>query len=404
MTEAKTRGKPAISLRGLARAAIRGGAVALAIFSLTMTFPRKFGGDLTAFLASGHAIDHGLNPYLPPRELGWGSDSTGGPNANPPLSLLLFQPLSRHDPLAVARGLFVSSVALYLACLGLIWHRWPGISLHRPLWALAMTAPWYTVPIGQIYLLLLPLVLGAAMLLERNHETAAGLLIGALVAVKPNFVLWPALLLLAGYRRQALAAAFSALALSALPLLIYGPDVYRQWLASSEGFMTIKRVLPVDMSLLKMCHLIGLPWLVLPLGGAALAVAACRAWRRQLSLPHLHALALAVSLLVSPRAWVGYLVLLVPFLLQLRWSPSLRIVALTFVLPSALVWHLVDTQPALGWLTWPYPLAFLLLCVSLLLAPHLGSASERQRAGPAQPASPAAVAHINPAKRTPRTP
>lgn len=397
-------GRPFLTIRGLVRAAIRGGAVALAIFSLTMTFPREFGGDLTAFLASGHAIDHGLNPYLPPRELGYGSDSTGGPNANPPLSLLLFQPLSRHEPLAVARGLFVCSLVLYLACLGIVWRRCPGTSLHRLLWALAMTAPWYTTQIGQIYLLLLPLVLATALLLERGHETAAGVLIGALVAVKPNFCFWPALLLLAGYRRQALAAALSALALSALPLLIYGPDVYGQWLVSSEGFTTFKRVLPVDMSLLKMCHLLGLPWLVLPLGGAALAVAACRAWRRQLSLPHLHALALALSLLLAPRAWVGYLVLLVPFLLQLRWSPSLRIVALAFVLPSALVWHLVDTQPALGWLTWPYPLAFLLLCVSLLLARNLSSASERQRGDPAQPASPAAVAHINPAKRTPRTP
>jgi len=81
-----------------------------------VTWPGKLSGDLVAFMASGYAVEHGLNPYLRPAQLIAGS-GTGGPNANPPLSLLVFGPLSRLDGVLVARGLCVLSLLVYLGCL-----------------------------------------------------------------------------------------------------------------------------------------------------------------------------------------------------------------------------------------------------------------------------------------------
>lgn len=369
MPNTRTRGKATLTLRGLLRAAPVGVAVLLIVLNLVSSWPASVRGDLPALLASGCAVDQGQNPYLRPSELGWTHDLLAGPNANPPISLLLFQPLSRADPLIAARGLWVVSLAVYVASLAVLRHRKPDIPPRRFLWALAMTAPWYTLTMGQIYILLLPLVLGASIMLESKREIAAGLLIGCLVAIKPNFVLWPALLFVAGYRRTALSGAIAALALSALPLPLYGIDVYRQWLASSEGFLTMSRVLPVDMSLLKVCNLLGLPWLAPPLDLLALLAVALRARRGTLSHAQLHAVGLGISLLLAPRAWVGYLVLLLPFSLALPWSKGSKLTAGLMLLPAPLLWIVWESHPALAWLTWVAPLILALQIVSLLALP-----------------------------------
>ena len=70
----------------------------------------------------------------------------------------------------------------------------------------------------------------AWILLERKKEIWAGILIGLVVAMKPNFAVWPALLLLSGTYRPALASIATVAVVSAIPLAVFGPEIYRQWL------------------------------------------------------------------------------------------------------------------------------------------------------------------------------
>ena len=93
-----------------------------------------------------------------------------------------------------------------------------------------MAGFWDTLALGQIYM---PLVLAGAsawLLLERGEGAWAGFLMGLVVAMKPNFLVWPVLLLLSGHRLPALVSVATAAAISAIPLIVFGPEVYRQWL------------------------------------------------------------------------------------------------------------------------------------------------------------------------------
>ena len=85
-------------------------------------------------------------------------------------------------------------------------------------WASALAGFWDTLFLGQIYLPLVLAGVAAWLLLERGAGLWAGLLIGIVVAMKPNFLVWPVLLLLSGHYRSAVAAFVIASAISLIPL------------------------------------------------------------------------------------------------------------------------------------------------------------------------------------------
>ena len=329
--------------------------------NLGVTWPREHRGDLDAFLASGRAWDLGLDPYLPPQRVLPVSPSLG-PNANPPIWLFLFVPLARLEPGFALRLVWGASLTLYLLCLGfLVWQAAGPVPARRVAWALAMTAPWYTLALGQMYCLLLPFMVGAWCALEKERRLVAGLCLGALVAAKPNFAFWAVLLLVGGQAPVTLTAALA----SALPLAAFGSQVYRQWLAVGAGFAAVWRLIPADMSLMALSARLGVPELGMPLSGGLLLgttwlVARLRPQGRASS-----KLALTATLIASPRAWVGYGVFLVPLFLERRWTWPVRAAALLLLAPWWLVWGLAEVRPAFSFgLGLIYPLALALLLVS----------------------------------------
>jgi hypothetical protein len=326
--------------------------------------------DFGSFVASGRAAKEGLNPYgiypLTLRVELPGFESWN-PNLNPPISALLFQAFDVADPHLVYRVWRWISVAFYAAAVFLLVRRFNSLKAAIfALWAFALAGFWDTLFLGQIYLPLVFAGVAAWLLLGRGAGLAAGILIGLVVAMKPNFLVWPALLFLSGSYRPAVTAVVTAGAVSLIPFALYGPDVYLQWfeLVASDQ----ERVLFLtNGSFAGLAARAGLPFLGPLLGLALLAgLAAWAFWRRPDALTA-SALALVAALLASPLGWIHYTLFLLPVILSHWHRLGMRVVALLLIIPVPFIidqlakpaWIQLTIGSVYGWA--------LVLCLCLLL-------------------------------------
>ena len=348
--------------------------------------------DFGSFVASGRAAREGLNPYgvypLTLRVELPGFESWN-PNLNPPISALLFQLFDLADPETTLRVWWWISVAFYAATVALMVARFaagqpPVSTVAAALWALALAGFWDTLFLGQIYLPLVFAAVAAWLLLERGAGIGAGVLIGLVVAVKPNFLVWPVLLFLSGARLPALAALGIAAVVSAIPLAVYGPEVYRQWLelvASDRErafFLT-------NASFEGLAARAGLPGLGLILSVVMLAGLAAWAFLQRPTVLRASALALVAALLAAPVGWIHYTLFLLPVFFSLWHRPSVPLVGLLLIVPVPAI---IDqfTKPAWVQLTfgsvygWALVLLFALLVVREGRAAITDGAPIRERA------------------------
>jgi len=301
--------------------------------------------DFGSFVASANAAARGENPYgihpltfhvvLPNFDV-W------NPNLNPPVSVLLFQPFRLTAPQQVFRWWWGVSLVSYLLTLALVIRNHRGSDTWlRALWALALAGFWDTLALGQIYM---PLVLAATAswsLLRSGRHVAAGVLIGIVIAVKPNFAVWPAVLFLAGHPRAPLTAFATAAALAVLPLITHGVQIYRQWF----------EVLLADEHRLAFLTNASMPGLAYRLGhagagaiaGAALLAAAgvWAVWQKPAPL-RASACGMLAAIAASPIAWVHYTLFLLPVFFSSRMSPVLFGSATLLVIPVAVVLRFLD--------------------------------------------------------------
>ena len=131
-------------------------------------------------------------------------------------------------------------------------------------------------------------------------------MLGLLVAGKPNYLLWPLLLAIRGRWRSSAIAITVAATLSAIPLIVYGPDVYREWIFAIAN--NPHWSLGTDVSITGIARMLGVP-VVGPIASGVLVLAAFLVviWKRP-SLRDTSAIALTVA---PPLAWVDYLLLMV---------------------------------------------------------------------------------------------
>jgi hypothetical protein len=368
-------------------------ALVLAILSaaaIASELPRALPGhglwDFGSFVASGRAAREGLNPYgiypltlrveLPGFEA-W------NPNLNPPISALLFQLFDRADPEVAFRIWWWISIAFYGATVALLLHRFarsqpPAVTVVMAIWAFALAGLWDTLFLGQIYLPLVFIAVAAWLLLERGRGVFAGILIGCLVAMKPNFLVWPALLFLAGHRLPAVSAAAIAAVISAIPLAAFGPEVYQQWfeLVASDRerafFLT-------NASFSGLAARAGIPGVGLVLSVALLAgLSGWAVWRRP-GITRASAFALVAALLASPLGWIQYTLFLLPVFLK-HWSrPAMGVIAVLLIIPVPTI-IAQFTKPVWIQLTLGSVYAWaLVLCLAMLVALEWRTAL---RAGP----------------------
>ncbi|MCZ0963752.1 glycosyltransferase family 87 protein [Paracoccus benzoatiresistens] len=298
--------------------------------------------DFGAFVASGRAAAEGLDPYgiypLTPHVVLPGFEAWN-PNLNPPVSALLFQLFDLAEPERSLRAWLWISVACYAAAVLLLVRRYgEGVEgLLIAIWAFGLAGFWDTLFLGQIYLPLLLMAVGAWLLLERKELVWSGILIGLVVSMKPNFLVWPVLLFLSGHRQPALISGIVAALVSLVPLVIMGPEVYRQWLnlVASDGerafFLT-------NASLSGLAARAGIPGAGVALGAVLLLALAAWAFRQRPGLVAASSAALVASVLASPLGWIHYTLFLLPVLLHhwTRWPMwvvgALLVVPVPFVI------------------------------------------------------------------------
>ena len=284
--------------------------------------------DFGAFYMAGVIQEEGLNPYGVCPDLAaetgenFGHEDGRGhsPNLNPPISLYPLRLLADGDPGDVKMALNVTSAIVFAGCALAMLRAYPQHrTLQGLLWVAAFGGFWYTLWLGQVYVLLFVLGLGAWFLIQRGtHPLVAGLMIGLLVAVKPHFALWPLFLLLAGHPRIALASFVTAGAISAVPLLLEGPGIYRQWLDAVQAYPRVG--LAGNASIVGQAERLGLIEAGYVISAALVVAAGFVMWRSRATAVGASAWGIVVALLASPIAWIGYGLLAMPVLLTRRWE------------------------------------------------------------------------------------
>jgi hypothetical protein len=374
--------------RVLQLAAILGLAV-FGLWAINIEYPRVLSDhglwDFGAFIASGRAAASGLDPYgiyppLTPHVVFPGFEAWN-PNLNPPISALLFQLFDMADPSTSLRGWWAISIASYLGAVLLLLRRYSrGLeAVLIGVWAFALAGFWDTLYLGQIYTPLVLATVGAWLLLERGKVVQAGILIGLLVSMKPNFLVWPVLLFLAGYWRPAFAAAVTAAIVATVPLAAFGPQIYLDWLAlvASDGE---RAVFLTNASFAGLASRAGLPLLGPLLGGLLLlSLAAWAFWRRP-QVVDISCLALLAALLASPLGWIHYTLFLLPVLLH-HWHRAWAwpvAAALTIPVPLVLAQF---GKPALTQLTTGsvYGWSLILLLIGLIAQQAVHASAQRRR-------------------------
>lgn len=305
------------------------------------TLPTETLFDMGSQIGSGQAAARGLNPYgiypgLTYHFTGAGWD-VWNPNLNPPITGLLFQLFTLAEPHLVFRIWYLVTAALYAATIFLLLRRYHvAPRLVFAMWACALAGFWETLLLGQIYVPLALATVIAWLLLERGEKNWAGILIGIVVAVKPNFAVWPALLFLSGYRRPAIISGITVAVLSAVPAVLLGPQVYRQWLELVASD-TARGAFVTNASLSGLALRAGLPLLGTAVSAALLGGAAWWAWARRRAINEIGAIGLLVALLASPVAWVHYTLFLLPVLCAYWRVRGMRLVAAALMIPVTFV-------------------------------------------------------------------
>ncbi len=302
--------------------------------------------DFGSFIESGQQAAQGNNPYqyegrylfeVKIKYLGVGIPS---PNLNPPISVLLFQAVSKFDPVRLAMVWRIVSLALYGLVVLILINAYPqNTSVTRLLWALSLAGLWQSVEVGQIYMPLLLAAAAAWSRLETGDNRFSGVLMGILIALKPHFVLWPICLLLIGYRKAFGYSILTAISISLVPMAIYGPDIYLQWidaLLKYNGYALAGNSSFEGLFVRLNAQDIG-RWLgVLTPIGTMLYV-----HRRQPNFRSASTIAIVASLLASPISWSGYTMFLLPsFFSQKEWSWPVKAAAAILTFPIFFVIYL----------------------------------------------------------------
>jgi hypothetical protein len=297
--------------------------------------------DFGSFWAAGDAANRGLDPYGD-HALTRGVDTPVGEraaiNLNPPAAVLLFQLLALIDPAVAFRVWQVASGAMYLVVVAVLLR-----ALRPPDWwelgllMLAWAPFWSTIDLAQIYVPLLALAATAYLRLDRS-PWLAGACIGLIIAVKPQFAIWPVLLLAGAYWRPVAAAVGTWGMASLLPALLGHADWYARWISTSR--MADMLVYSDNLSVMSFLYRAGVsePAAALIVGGGLLALFVVVAWRRW-SARRVSDLAVVAAVLAGPISWVGYVLLLAPmFLSRTIRSERLMLAAILLAVPGVLLW------------------------------------------------------------------
>ncbi|HHX66338.1 MAG TPA: DUF2029 domain-containing protein [Chloroflexi bacterium] len=212
--------------------------------------------------------------------------------------------------------------------------------------------------------------LAALWALASPRPQWAAIPVGMMVAIKPNFAVWPALLFLAGHRRLALASGGIVAILWALPAVLYGPDIYIQWLSLLHTHAS-PNTWAGNSSLYGLLGRLDAPLVGRILSVALLVAVAVWAWRVRPTFVRCTVVGISAAMLAAPVAWPGYTLLLWPHLFSEKRSRSRRLIISTLlVVPFSILSIILHYLPKLHLLTGSiYIVPIVMLMIEYLVGP-----------------------------------
>jgi hypothetical protein len=325
------------------------------ILSLVMTvnFLASFyylPGDLDTFVVSGKAASDGVyNPYSIP-SLRYDIPLY---NRNPPFSLLFFMPLSKYTTDQIFPMLYCISLILIVLSIILLYYFYNlKVPFEHVGVVLASSGLWIALSVGQIYVFLLFAIVLAWIFIKRQRYIYAGILIGFVIAIKPNFVIWAILLFVGGNYILAVASLMSALFFTLLPMPFLGLGAFTGWIemnfsADKFGGLTLVE----NGSILGVLNSVGLLWVgyilvVLFFAGSALWV-----YFKRPDIETISRLSLSVSLLANPLAWNMWSIVLFPFYFTPKRNNWFVWSAILFMIPPPVLHFITENFPSLKFFT-----------------------------------------------------
>lgn len=279
-------------------------------------------------------------------------------NLNPPWTLLFLQPFSR---LSLARfkevWTLLSGICLLAGCLILVTQQ-SLLQGRQVLWLLACAPTIEMIDQGQIYAW--PFLIGvlAWMNYRKGRLLAAGIAIGMIVSLRPTMGFVLLVLLLAGHRKIACASVGTILAVYAVPLLIYGPTIYVEWLHAFAG--DTHWMSPINIAIMPLLARRGYPHLGVWIA-AAIVIGVCWwAFRRRPDFTSASGAAFCLGILCAPLAWFLYVLFAAPFFMTRKWTLWTTSGAALLLIRSQL------TEPTRGLL---YLIATLTMLIFFLRSP-----------------------------------
>ena len=332
--------------------------------------------DFGSFISAGKAAREGQDPYTTDSPLVFQVDSQNSdqtlpsPNLNPPVSVFFFRPLADVNPAKAVLLWRVISTVMFVSGVFILARSYPEFTNPvRILWALNLAGFWNTIALGQIYAPIFLLAIGVWIFTENKYSILAGIMLGTIIAIKPNFIFWLLLLGVAGQTATILSAAVTALVLSLLPIAFFGPQIYQQWLMAISNYPLIGLLIAGNSSLQSLTARFGsaIPGLVLSV--LLVIVSLSLAHRRKYIPSKANTLGIVGSLLISPFSWAGYTILTLPILLsKSRWNWRLILAAGALSFPYLLILYLFQqslfSSVLFGWL---YGWGLLLILIDLII-------------------------------------
>jgi hypothetical protein len=327
---------------------------------------------------SGSAAVRGANPFAPfPGEptahltvMGEQHDVLDL-NLNPPCVLPVFQVLSHLSLRRFSLVWTVGSFLLLFCTVALLIWQYPAMQKRKILWLVLWVPVFDTLVGGELYFVLFALAALALVLVERDHELAAAIAIGLLVAIKPTTAFWPLFLFLAGHRRIALRSLWVMLAVSAAPVLFYGLSIYREWFAAL-GYDP-HWIFATNIAIPALFARLGLRPVGFVLAGVLAGALAWTVWKRKPGFTTVSGIALCAAILCAPLAWVSYALIIAPYFVSRRWRLSSYVAAALLVVSSTVP---MTMAKAPGWVWMALGSGIYVVAVGIILAGFLSREPE----------------------------
>jgi alpha-1,2-mannosyltransferase len=288
--------------------------------------------------ASGNAANHGLNPFAAYPE-SWRTSQSQDLNLNPPFTLPLLQALSLFPLHPFFRTWTVFSGILLSFAGWLLFKR----TLHpwQFFWLFVSAPVIATFISGQIYFLPFLFCAIAVYSYPRN-EWLAAIFTGLAIGMRPSMVIWLLLLFVSGHIKLAVRSTIAIAVAYAIPLAIYGPKIYRQWLGgvaeNKHWISTNSRWVEFEnVAFIPMANRYGFKAAGI---FAAVALAIFVFWwgyRNKPDFGSASIVGICAAILCAPVGWFEYFLFAMPFFVVRRWSPIQKVAAVLLVLPYSLV-------------------------------------------------------------------